>query len=199
VPPIGSRTNGARSITADGLARLLASLDPDSNRAGEEYERLRRTLVRFFDWRGAWPPDECADDTLDRLARKLEEGTSVGDVRNYAHGIARLVLLERRRQPRTFPIDETINVPDDVGTRDEYTERRVHCFDHCFGRISSDDRSLAIRYYEGERQAKIANRHRLASTLGLSANALRSRMRRLRDGLEQCIDACASRGTRDSP
>ena len=54
--------------------------------------------MKFFDWRGGWPPDECADETLDRLARKLEE-VVVDNIRQYARGIARLVLLERRRQP----------------------------------------------------------------------------------------------------
>jgi hypothetical protein len=82
------RTDDNRSITAVGFARLLARLHPDVGEAGHEYERLRRALVKFFDWRGALSPDECADEALDRLARKLDE-TAVDDVRNYALGIAR--------------------------------------------------------------------------------------------------------------
>jgi hypothetical protein len=66
-----------RSITAAALARLLARLDPDAERAPLEFERLRRALIRFFDWRGAWPPDECADETLDRLARNPVDGGSI--------------------------------------------------------------------------------------------------------------------------
>ena len=83
-----------------GFARLLARLNPDLDEAGQEYQRLRTRLVRFFDWRGATQPDECADETLDRLARKLEEAeVEVLDVQKYVYGIARLVHLEQRRRP----------------------------------------------------------------------------------------------------
>src|SRR4249919_1835401 len=73
----GSRDR--RTITAGRFAGLLARLDPDPDRAAAEYERLRRALGKFFDWRGHPAPDECADETLDRLARKLGD-TAVGDV-----------------------------------------------------------------------------------------------------------------------
>src|SRR5262245_12314754 len=100
------RTDHARSATAAGFARLLARLGADEDAAAAEYERLRLTLVKFFDWRGGWPPDECADETLDRLIAKLETDAAIGDVRGYAHGIARLVLLERLRRQAQSPIHE---------------------------------------------------------------------------------------------
>lgn len=185
-------TDDKHSITAPGFARLLARLHPDVEQAGQEYERLRRVLVKFFDWRGALSPDECADEVLDRLARKLEE-TAVDDVRNYAHGIARLVLLERRRQPALWSLDEH---PDLAGvtaaTPDDDDDRLQGCFNRCLADIPEDGRSLVVAYYEGERGAKISNRRRLAATLGLSENALRSRVQRLRDRLEHCVQACMS-------
>ena len=46
--PAGDR----RSLSAHGFARLLGSLHPDPDQAAPEYERLRRALVKFFDWRG---------------------------------------------------------------------------------------------------------------------------------------------------
>jgi DNA-directed RNA polymerase specialized sigma24 family protein len=186
-----------RTITAAGLARLLLRLDPDADRAALEYERLRRALVKFFDWRGGWPPDECADETLDRLARKLEDAV-VADIGQYARGVARLVLLERRRQPAFSRIDAD---PELVGVRaamppeggDEDDDLR-DCFDRCLDVFPADSRALVIDYYEGERTTKIVNRRQLAATLGLSDNALRSRVQRLRDRLEQCVHECVSRG-----
>ena len=77
------RFDDDRTISPAGFERLLFRLDPDVDRAALEYEQLRRTLVKFFDWRGGWPPDECADETLDRLARKLEE-VVVDNIRQYA-------------------------------------------------------------------------------------------------------------------
>src|SRR6185295_6096769 len=122
-------TDDKGSITAPGFARLLARLHSDVEQAGQEYERLRRALVKFFDWRGALSPDECADETLDRLARKLEQ-TTVDDVGNYAHGIARLVLLERRRQPAFASLDDH---PDVAGATtappDDDEDRLQRCFD----------------------------------------------------------------------
>ena len=126
-----TRPNDPRSITAEGLARLLARLHADAGQAGQEYERLRRALVKFFDWRGALAPDECADETIDRLARKLDE-TTVDDVRHYAHGIARMVLLERRRQPLFESFDEDPAVASAPVTQASDEHERLHdCLELC--------------------------------------------------------------------
>jgi DNA-directed RNA polymerase specialized sigma24 family protein len=191
MPP--HRTDDDRSITASGLARLLARLDPDAERAGLEYEQLRRALVKFFDWRGASPPEDCADETLDRLSRRLEE-TVVENVQHYAHGIARLVLLERRRQPALSSLDGTFELArrGPAAVVDDEDDRASDCLDRCLADVPADGRSLILQYYEGERGDKIANRRRLAWTLGLSENGLRSRVHRLRDRLEGCVKACVS-------
>ncbi len=62
----------SEELTASSLARLLTRLDSDTDRAAAAYEALRETLIKFFDWKGARFPDECTDDALDRLARKLD-------------------------------------------------------------------------------------------------------------------------------
>lgn len=189
----GSRDR--RTITAGWFAGLLARLDPDPDRAAAEYERLRRALVKFFDWRGHTAPDECADETLDRLARKLGD-TAVGDVDRYAYGIARLVLLEQQRLPKPAPIGPEFDyaaappsaMPDEISGE----ERLRGCFERCLDRLPRQERELAVGYYEGERGVRIANRRRLAAALELSDNALRSRVQRLRDQIAQCVHACMS-------
>jgi len=181
-------------ITATGLGRLLARLDPDRDRAAQEYERLRHALTRFFDWRGAWPADECADEVLDRLARKLQDEVDVVDVRQYVYGIARLVLLERSRQRQPVSVDAAAEVADLVAVPPDPAADALHaCLDRCLDRMAEDSRQLVLAYYQGERRARIANRRKLATALGLSSDALRSRVQRLRDGLEQCVTACVSR------
>ena len=187
MPPRRNLDEGSSS-EAD-LARLLVRLAPDRERAGREYERLRRTLIKFFDWRGASPADECADETLDRLARKLRD-TAVNDLWHYAHGIARLVLLERSRQPAMSPIADAEHAvafesdlaSDDGGLHD--------CFDRCLAALSAESRALILGYYQGEQSEKISNRRRLAASLGLSENALRSRVQRVRNRLERCLRGC---------
>ena len=177
------------------FAHLLDRLHADAAQAGLEYERLRGGLVRFFRWRCAPSPDECADETLDRLARRLAGGAPVPDIGRYAHGIAKHVLLERRRLPVPVSLE---NAPEpatpwpSTDVDDENPLRR--CFDRCLMTMSDDARSLVLEYYVGERHVKIANRRRLASARGLSENALRSRVQRLRDGLQSCVYACTGAG-----
>ena len=83
-PELNSRT----------FAQLLECLDTDQKRAGKKYEDLRRTLIRFFGWRGAPFPEEHADETFNRLARKLGEGIEIKNIGAYAYEVARLVCLE---------------------------------------------------------------------------------------------------------
>jgi hypothetical protein len=51
------------TLSAEALARFLVGLDPDYDRAGEKYENLRLTLMKFFDWRGAHFPEETKRST----------------------------------------------------------------------------------------------------------------------------------------
>jgi DNA-directed RNA polymerase specialized sigma24 family protein len=175
----------ARSLTPRAFALLLRRLGDDAERSGEGYESLRRTLVRFFDWRGANAPDVCADETLDRLARRLDEDGSIDDVRGYAHGIARLVLLEQWRRPREQPAGEAEGrLP---AAEPPAEDPRQACFDLCLAELPEDGRALILEYYAADGRQKIDGRKRLAATLGLSDTALRNRAQRLRDRLERCI------------
>src|SRR5258707_3559667 len=82
------------ALTANAFAKLLNRLDADRERAGEKYEDLRRTLNRFFEWRGAPFPEEHADETFNRVARKLDEGVEIKNFGGYCYEVARLVCLE---------------------------------------------------------------------------------------------------------
>lgn len=185
--PAGNR----RTISAEGFARLLGRLHADPDQAALEYERLRRGLMKFFDWRGTAPPDECADEVLDRLAQKLAQVT-VQDVASYVRGIARIVLLERRRGPAFSSIDEAPQATLAAQARAEGGGRLHDCFDRCLAELPDESRTLVLRYYEGERSAKISNRRQLASMLGVTESALRNRVQRVRDRLEDCVRACSS-------
>ncbi|MGH9308813.1 MAG: RNA polymerase sigma factor [Vicinamibacterales bacterium] len=184
-------TSGAPS----GLARLLSRLAPGADEAASAYQRLRLTLERFFDWQGVWSPEECADETLDRLARKLEGDLEVEDVRRYALGIARLVVREWRRRPTAVPLDERTDVAATAPEVDEDDSLR-RCFERCLDALPEESRVLVLDYYVAERRAKIDNRRRLAQSFGVSENALRSRVQRVRDRLERCVQSCAGTAAR---
>ena len=193
-PPMRRRpTLDGRQAVSTGLTRLLARLDPDPDRAAAEYERLRVTLEKFFDWHCAWRPDECADETLDRLAMKLATEAQIGDVRAYARGIARLVLLEWRRRPAGVSMGDSPE-PAAMSTlphivHDE-AEALSACFERCLAALSADSRTLVLDYYVAERGAKVETRRRLAETLGVSDSALRNRVQRVRNRIERCVQTC---------
>src|SRR4051794_29428226 len=86
------------SLTPKALHGLLERLDGDPERAGWEYERLRRKLVDFFSIRGVVAAEALADETLDRLSQKIERDAEISNPRAYAYGIARWVLLEWERR-----------------------------------------------------------------------------------------------------
>jgi len=192
VPMPDPSTAEARDPVSVGLTSLLSRLHPDPLRAAAEYERLRLSLERFFDWQGAWPPDECADETLDRLARKLTE-RPIDDVRAYARGIARLVLLEWKRRSR--PVSLSAQPEEPASPSDERAENAsatlVPCFERCLDALPVESRSLVLEYYGAERQTRIDNRRRLAQSRGLSESALRNRVQRVRDRIERCVHDCA--------
>jgi hypothetical protein len=60
-------------------------------------ELAKSAGVRLFEW-GACPnPDEYADETLNRCARKIGQGEEIRDVGTYAIGVARMLLREMSR------------------------------------------------------------------------------------------------------
>ncbi|HZT35185.1 MAG TPA: hypothetical protein VFA15_04640, partial [Nitrososphaera sp.] len=64
------------------------------------------------------------------------------------------------------------------------------CLDRCLKELSSKDRRLLLDYYSKDGREKIELRRRLAAELGISENALRIRLSRLRATLKGCIEAC---------
>ncbi len=175
-------------------ARLLERLGPDPERAGLGYEALRQRLVSFFTWRGARDPAECADECLDRLATKLEQGTLVRDVPRFALGIARLVLLEHWRRPGAGAGPAASGELEQLPAPAPPAREVLHdCLEGCLARLPGEGRDLILRYYAGQGRARIDLRRGLAEELAVSESALRNRAQRLRDQLERCIAACLSR------
>ncbi len=180
-------------LSKDAFDALLSRLDPDAARAGEIYEELRQKLVKFFEWRRAPAPYEMADETLDRLARKVHEGAVKDSVSSFAYGIARMVILEySRHTQRQQAAEDQLPPPAPVEAR-ERERPELECFDHCVGQLSPDNKRLILEYYQEERTAKIELRQELAAKLNIPMNALRLRAHRIRATLEACVKGCLER------
>ncbi|MEK7725485.1 MAG: hypothetical protein AAB336_14120, partial [Acidobacteriota bacterium] len=61
------------TMTADAFANLLKWLDEGADSEGQNYLEIRLRLVAYFDRKNCLNPDELADETLNRAARRLQE------------------------------------------------------------------------------------------------------------------------------
>jgi RNA polymerase sigma factor (sigma-70 family) len=181
-------------LTGEALDRFLSSLDANPDHAGRKYEVLRQKLVKIFDWRGARFPEECADETINRVVKKLEYGQEIRDIPTYCQGVARLVFLEtlKKAENRQVSLDDLKSVQASPLVHEDDTDQRA-CFTGCLDELPIQSRQLILQYYEDERRVKINNRQAMAEQLGIPVSALRSRVQRIRDRLEQCITHCLRR------
>lgn len=178
-------------LTQEAFDRLLLLLDPDREQAGRKYERLRLKLLKFFEWRGSTAPDALADESLNRVARRIDEGQHVTNLDAYSYGVARMVFSESLKLGQRER-EALSAAPPHEQADDEDPERaaRRACFERCLGELPEPSRRLIVEYYCGEGTAKIERRRRLAGALGIQLNALRIRAHRIRLGIEACVRGC---------
>jgi RNA polymerase sigma factor (sigma-70 family) len=189
-------------LTEEAFSKLLESLDPDRERAGEKYEVLRRTLARFFEWRGAPAPEEHVDETLNRVARRLNEGQAVSNFGGYCYGVARLVMMEslKGQERELIPLEDanpTALAAEDKAATAAEEERRLKCLEECLRALPAESRELITEYYQDEKRDKINRRKALADRLGIPRLALGNRAQRLRDKLAQCVKGCLAKKNSD--
>lgn len=177
--------------------RFLEWLDEGADSGGQKYLEIRRRLVNYFDRKNCRSSDELADETLNRVARRLEEEGAItaASPAHYCYIVAKYVFLEYQRQPARRPVAlDAASVPvarlPDPG---DPAEKRFQCLDLCLETLRPDERELIVEYYRGEQRWKIEHRRGLASRLGLTANALGIRACRIRDRLEKCVKTCSER------
>ena len=65
------------TLTREAFDKLLDSLDPNRQAAGEKYERIRQRLANFFEYRGCSSPEDYADITSNCAAKKISEGAAL--------------------------------------------------------------------------------------------------------------------------
>lgn len=187
------------TLTSDAFDKLLGSLDADRERAGAEYERLRRVLIRFFEWRSAPFPDEHADETFDRVSKKIAMGVEIANIGGYCYEVGRLVCLEalKRGNRRALSLESPgvptpSTPPVDLAAG---SDNRLACLDACLSELPEESRRLILEYYRDDRGARIGGRRALADRLGLQRDTLANRAQRVRNKLEDCVIRCMSRQT----
>jgi len=174
-----------KELRQQDFDRLLRWLDDDRERAGLLYEKIRWRLVTILAARGCSLSEELADETIDRVARRVSDiqATYVGDKAIYFLGVMNNVHHEYLRRP---PSPRLIEKDEGVENR----EQIYLCLDNCLEKLAPYARQLIERYYAADRQAKIDLRKVIARELGIKASTLRLRALRIREKLQTCIESC---------
>lgn len=177
-------------LTQELFDALLAWLDPSREEAGRKYEQIRLRLIKLFTCRGCFEPEDLADETINRVSKKLSQiqSTYEGDPARYFYGVANKVhreYLRRKLTPAPPP-----PIPDTDSLEKEYA-----CLERCVEKLTQSNRELVTQYYQEEKRAKIDHRKQLAEQFGIALNALRIRAHRIRTALQQCVRSCVHEGT----
>jgi DNA-directed RNA polymerase specialized sigma24 family protein len=196
-------TGGSKSrkkewvLTRAAFDKMLACLSPSREQAASKYEILRRKLMKYFECRGCHSPEDLADETVNRVARRILEGSEIWTVEpaNYFYGVARHVLKEYRAElERGFTTIESLPSLVHPSLRQQELElerysleQRLDCLEYCLQQLSHENRQLIISYYQGEKGERIKNRRLLAERFRIPPNALRIRIHRIREKLERQV------------
>lgn len=179
-------------LTQQAFDRLMATLAEDREEAGRRYERLRQRLLKFFAWRRCAQAEECADEVMNRVARRVAQDVVVqGSIEGFALGVAQFVWREMLKQPRAAEMDEArLAARAGDPEADDARERESACLERCLGELGPQARKWVEAFYQESGREGIRRRETLAADLGIDMNALRVRMYRIRAKLEVCVTGC---------
>ena len=192
-----------RTLTPQAFHRLLRWLDQGKNSEGRSYIEMRRRLVNYFDRKNVPNPDDLAEETLNRVALRLEEeGITESEIpARYCYIVARFVLMEhlrldKRSEALLTEMESTADAAmygaSEQADADE-KERMLNCLEKCMDTLESKSRETITLYYAGKERTKIENRRTLAHDLGITQNALTIRACRIREKLESCVKHCMAK------
>ena len=190
------------SPTPEVFQQFLSWLDEGQDSGGRRYLEMRRRLVSYFDRKNCDNADDLADETLNRVMRRLDEEGCLTDSppARYCYIVAKFVFLEELRRPRNSDadIERLERMPhladcQAPGSMSETAQREnlLRCLDNCLLELDESDRELILEYYQGEQRAKIEARRSIALKMGLTMNAVSIRACRIRNKLESCMRNCS--------
>lgn len=163
--------------------KLLDWLDNDRESAGQKYKTIHQKLTRIFYARGAHAAEELADETIERVTKKIDDLTDnyVGEPMLYFYGVAKNVFLEFTRKPVDKELPNSIS--QEVFSDDQSEQLDIY-LTKCLNSLSSEDSEFIIEYYKKDKQEKINHRKQMAKDLGITMRALRVRAFRIRKRLQ---------------
>jgi RNA polymerase sigma factor (sigma-70 family) len=188
-------------LTQEDFNRFLNWLDPDRDKAAQMYEKMRRNLILLLNKRGCHLSEDLADESFNRVISRLPKmiDSYTGSPAAYIVTVAKNLYLEyaaeRSRKDSLPESDHTDIITQKQNNSGGAEEKAFECLDRCLDKLPPESRKLILDYYRENRRVKIDNRKKIAEDWGLSFNALRIRVHRVREILRQCMDECLASET----
>jgi DNA-directed RNA polymerase specialized sigma24 family protein len=177
-----------KEVTRENFESFLKWLSPDSDSAGEEYERLRFRLCTFFSQRQCRFSDELADETINRVILKSSEEV-IENKLAYCYGVAKNVYRESLRKEREHLNVDEVQIAAKSPVEQSFS---TECLDKCLAELSPENRNLILDYFSEIKLAKIELHQRISESLKTTQTALRMRVMRIKQKLKICVQECMS-------
>ena len=189
---------GVHTLTANAFELLLKHLDDDREEAARKYVSFHTRLTRYFDWRGYSMSDCLADETMTRIARKIERGVAIVNFQAFMFGVARKVAIEASKaREREHKLVTSLSYGEP--SRDRLDEEILASVDAALLKLTPSGRELLLAYYGTGDDKNMELRRKLAEREGVSLNALRIRVYRLKSMLEMHVKPSLNIDSRSLP
>lgn len=182
------------NLTQEEFDDLLLWFSSDRDEAGKAYLRVREGLIKYFRIKGCHDSQVLADETINRLARKLKTMDMSRGLKHstYFYGFAKNIFLEYLAEMRKTPMQlEPQHIAiEDLAADGEGNEARLECLDKCMAELKPEDSKMMIGYFAKDKSEKIEARRLLAGQLNISMGNLHIKVYRLKNALRECLETC---------
>jgi DNA-directed RNA polymerase specialized sigma24 family protein len=163
--------------------KLFQLLEPEIESLTDRFRRFRFKLFKFFAWRHCEDPDNLADETIARLLKNVRAGQkiSANNPYSYVYAIATNVYKESVRSKKKYGFTTDLAELKDEPLRVIESD----CQRECLAELPLEKQELLARYYLDDEDRK-----QIARDYGLSLNALRLQIFRIKLEMRQCRDEC---------
>jgi hypothetical protein len=179
--------------TLTNFDKLLEKLSVCGGKPEVYYDSLHRKLENFFRLKGLSQPDAAADESLDRLARLIEDKHhKIEQVERLAYKIAGFVYHEFHRVEQyedraTNGYRQTLLAFEPQAEAEK--EKQLEFQEKCLLKLPENERQLLQDYYkEGTCKLKEQWREQLAKSQNQSKGSLRVKVLRIRTKLEKMLE-----------
>ncbi len=182
-------------IKIEEFETLLGWFSEDRERAGEEYNKIREGLIRFFRFKGCSDSQTLADETINRVAEKIRTFDVSKNVKKISifYGFAANIFHEylRNQKRQNEKLNKLSDIYNKFGDYEEtFEDDRIQCLNKCLNKLSGEEKKIFSEYYAPEKEKKSEARKKIAERINCEMNALHVRVFRLRGVLAKCIGKC---------